>query len=100
MIKRLPSPSSFEGPYVNVDEFLNVFKNFYLPDNFQTFCNKTNYSNGSEKGIKRPLGNQQNSDNEEEGKTQTETAAMDIYKQRQQKKLVKQSWSNKLVFKC
>ena len=101
MIKRLPPPSSFDGPFVNIDEFMALFKNLYLPDNFQSFYNQVKYQqgNGFDKGTKRPFANQQNSDGEDDGvnksngkfKSQTESAMMDIYKQRQQKKLVKQS---------
>ena len=68
---------------------MSHFKNLYLPENFQSFSNQHKYTIG-EKGLKRALGNQQSSDNEEENKNQTETFAMDIYKQRQQKKLIKQ----------
>jgi hypothetical protein len=106
MIKRLPPPSSFNGPFVNIDEFLIIFKSLYLPDNFQSFYSQTKYqhantSSGMEKGLKRPFANQQTSDGEDENGvnmknskpgSQEDSSMMDIYKQRQQKKLVKQTY--------
>ena len=32
MIKRLPPPTCFNGPFVAIDEFLNKFKNLTLPE--------------------------------------------------------------------
>ena len=34
MIKRLPPPTCFDGPFVAIDEFLNKFKNLTLPEGF------------------------------------------------------------------
>ena len=61
-----------------------------------TYTNGGAVSSNTEKNLKRPLSNQQNSDEEDNvGKSSNETTAastmMDIYKQRQQKKLVKQA---------
>lgn len=39
LIKRLPPPSSFNGPFVAVDEFLNHFNKMTLPNDYQTLYN-------------------------------------------------------------
>jgi len=38
MIHRLPPPTSFDGPYVIVDEFISNFKNINILDDYQQFA--------------------------------------------------------------
>ena len=73
-IKRLPPPSSFNGPYLSIDEFLAHFQSLNMPNDFQTFY-KNYVSNRNE--------------NKRDEEIDRPTGSMDIYKQRHQRKIVK-----------
>jgi cleavage stimulation factor subunit 3 len=97
LVKRLPPPQTFEGPFVKIDEFLsklltvNIFEDFtpvYIYPNgepikelehLQSAANTTSAANMQ----KRPLVFTSMSDDEDSKKTKS----MDIYKQRQFQKL-------------
>lgn len=116
MIRRLPAPSHFDGPFVAIDEFLAIFKNLNLPEDFEEFHKQANFvgnrldlsvgfsiqpTNASPNEImqsvtsnlKRPLSNQQNSPGAEgeEGKRDESDDSLDVFKQRHQSKIHKQS---------
>lgn len=110
MVKRLPPPTCFDGPYVMIDDFLNHFKNLDLPEDYQTFYNKLNESQNENKQLpslskiqsnnretqffnilstKRPY--QQNGDTNSDDDDNLASIHIDnnIYKQRHQKKQIK-----------
>ena len=68
-----------------------------LNKDFQSYYNQPKFQQNSsiEKNLKRTLSNQQNSEDEDTSNKNatdgTSNTMMDIYKQRQQKKLVKQA---------
>ena len=120
LVKRLPPPHTFEGPFVMIDELINTFQESEFPDEFQPnyvyingepmkeFEHLTGGSGGigagSTVGSSNVSSNQQmptslkrhhqqtgsntnnnaNSDDEDNKKTKL----MDIYKERQYKKLL------------
>ena len=80
IIKRLPPPSCFNGPFVAIDEFIAHFQSLKLPDDFQTFYKYyTSSLNRSDSYVKQ----------EDTSVTEKFAGSMDIYKQRQQKKMIK-----------
>ncbi|CAF0768409.1 unnamed protein product [Brachionus calyciflorus] len=78
LIKRLPPPSCFDGPFVAIDEFIAHLQALKLPDDFQSFYKSYSSSRDSSKR-----------GDEESNTTEKTNNLIDIYKQRQQKKMVK-----------
>jgi len=109
LVKRLPPPNAFEGPFVKIDEFIKRFQHIELSEEFQpnyVYINgepmkelenllnpftlvSTSTSNMNSKSatgtVKRSIIGS-NSDDEDSKKTKA--IEMDIYKQRQYKKLI------------
>jgi cleavage stimulation factor subunit 3 len=105
LVKRLPPPSTFEGPFVKIDEFIKRFQQIELTEDFQPLyvyingdpIRELDHLNSMTSNLNLNMNSQMatvskrsilasNSDDEESKKTKT--MDMDIYKQRQYKKLI------------
>lgn len=104
LVKRLPPPTTFEGPFVKIDELLKSFQSIEIKnESIMTEDGQMAYvyingepikeidhvtslqgSNSGQIGLKRSMNSSANSDDEDSKKGKT----MDIYKQRQYKKLM------------
>ena len=92
LVKRLPPPNTYEGPFVMIDELIRKFQECDVVEDFQPLYVHMNgepirdfdhLSAGLFIGQKRSFMNA-GSDDEDTKKAKT----MDIYKQRQYKKLI------------
>ena len=90
LVKRLPPPNTYEGPFVIIDDLIRKFQESDIPDDFQPFYVQINGEPirdfehlSSSTMLKRTFANA-GSDDEDAKKGKS----MDIYKQRQYKKLI------------
>jgi hypothetical protein len=87
LVKKLPPPQQFLGPFVIVNELIQRFatielKEDYIPNYVNVYGEQIRETDGSVVA-KRPLQTQNDSDDEDSKKARV----MDIYKQRQHMKL-------------
>lgn len=104
LVKRLPPPSTFEGPFVKIDELMKIFQQIEISEDFQPLyvyingepmrdidnlnllTGNININVGSQTTASKRSILGSNSDDEDTKKSKT--MDMDIYKQRQFKKLI------------
>jgi hypothetical protein len=102
LVKRLPPPNAFEGPFVKIDEFIKRFQHIELVEDFQpcyVYINgepirELDHLNSMTSSLNLNMSNQTNkrsvigSNSDDEDSKKTKSIEMDIYKQRQYKKLI------------
>jgi len=99
VLKRLPPPFCFDGPYVMIDEFLHMFRTLELPEDFiatpeaehsqeEAFANVKVKQEPMSHGTKRHANREEEFDDDDSASCGTRST--DIFKQRQQHKIIRQ----------